>query len=111
MAGFSGDLEIHEGDSDLPKTETDFDDDTLTSATKRVSNIANQALSWIDENMPTEYEKNPKLVRAVSRVKGKLLVAMSKRCATGTLSRHDHERLSQSLESLRVSTEPLDQVD
>ena len=104
-SGFSGDLE----NPDL-KTESDFDDDSLTSATQRVSNIARQALAWVDENMPQNYHKNVKLVRAVQRVKGKMLVAMSKKCASGALSRHDHERLSQSLESLRISTEPLDQV-
>jgi len=105
-SGFSGDLD----ENPELKTESDFDDDTLTSATQRVSNIARQALGWVDDNMPTDYHKNEKLVRAVQRVKGKMLVAMSKRCASGTLSRHDHERLSQSLESLRASTEPLDQV-
>ena len=88
-----------------------LNDETVQSASKRVSNIAKQATQWINENIPKNYKKKAKLLRAIERVKVKLQFGMSKGCAIQELeSESELERIDNTLLGLRISTDAMDQV-
>jgi len=133
--GFSGDTELAKNSSDLVPQSSDeisrnvaergmddplayydeydeyLNDETVQSASKRVSNIAKQATKWINENIPKNYKKKAKLVRAIERVKVKLQYGMSKGCAIQELeSESELERIDNTLLGLRISTDAMDQV-